>query len=115
MLNNVIIIGRLVQTPEIIETETGLKRTVIVVAVPRSYKNPDGKYEADFIRCILWNQTAEHACEYCLKGDAVGIIGKIQVRRYKENDTTRYITEVIAEKITFLSSFTHYKEVMETN
>ena len=36
-------------------TENNKKRTYITVAVPRSYKNIDGNYETDVIRCILWN------------------------------------------------------------
>jgi single-stranded DNA-binding protein len=33
-----------------------------------------------------------------------GIRGRLQVRNYEENNETKYITEVVAEKVTFLSS-----------
>lgn len=33
-----------------------------------------------------------------------GIRGRLQVRSYDENNETKYITEVVAEKVTFLSS-----------
>ena len=61
MLNNVIIVGRLTKDPEVLETENNLKRTTIIVAVPRSYKNSEGKYDTDFVRCTLWNMVAEHS------------------------------------------------------
>jgi len=44
MINNVILIGRLVRTPELRETENKNKVTNITVAVPRSNKNPNGEY-----------------------------------------------------------------------
>lgn len=53
MLNQVVIVGRLTSDPEINEVENGRKVTYITVAVPRTYKNVDGNYETDFIRCTL--------------------------------------------------------------
>ena len=86
MLNQIVIAGRLVADPEITETENNKKRTYITVAVPRSYKNMDGTYETDFIRCVLWNVIAENTCEYCKKGDIVGVKGRIQSRTVERND-----------------------------
>lgn len=103
MLNNVVLVGRLTKDPEIIVTENGSKRSFIVVAVPRSFKNQDGKYDSDFIKCVLWNIIAEHTCEYCKKGDIVGIKGRIQTNTYLKEDTMVYDSEVVAERITFLS------------
>ena len=34
----------------------------------------------------------------------IGIRGKIQVRNYEEDGETKYITEVIVEKVSLLSS-----------
>lgn len=103
MLNNVIIVGRLTKDPTVIETENGSKRSFIVVAVPRTFKNSDGIYETDFIKCTLWNVIAEHTCEYCKKGDIVGVKGRIQTSSYERDGEIKYSTEVIAERITFLS------------
>ncbi len=103
MLNNVVIVGRLTKNPEVLKTEKGSKRTFIVVAVPRSFKNSEGKYDTDFIKCILWNMVAEHTCEYCKKGDIVGIKGRIQTSTYEKDNEIKYDTEIIAERITFLS------------
>ena len=64
MLNQVILVGRLVRNPELQITETGRKRSFITLAVPRGYKNPDGEYETDFLDCTLWTGIAENASEY---------------------------------------------------
>lgn len=103
MLNNVVLVGRLTRDPQVVTTENGNKRSFIILAVPRSFKNADGKYDSDFIKCILWNIVAEHTCEYCKKGDIVGIKGRIQTNTYEKEGITKYDSEVIVERITFLS------------
>ena len=104
MLNQIVIAGRLVSDPEIVVTENNNKRTYITVAVPRSYKNVEGTYDTDFIRCTLWNGIAETTCEYCKKGDIVGVKGRIQTSNYEKDGEKVYTTDIIAEKVSFLSS-----------
>ena len=105
MLNQIVIAGRLVADPEITVTENNKKRTIITVAVPRSFKNMEGTYDTDFIKCVLWNVIAENTCEYCKKGDIVGVKGRLQTSSYEDKDgVKKYTSDVIAEKVTFLSS-----------
>ena len=112
MLNQVVIAVRLTSDPVVEETENGKKVSSITVAVPRSYKNVDGTYDTDFIRCTLWGGIAENTCEYCKKGDIVGVKGRIQTSSYETEDgDKKYAMEVVAEKISFLSS----KKVGEEN
>ena len=96
MLNQTVLVGRLVSDPEINETEDNRKVTTITLAVKRSYKNINGEYDTDFIPCILWNGIAENTTNYCRKGDLVGIKGRLQSRDNK--------IELVAEKVTFLSN-----------
>ena len=112
MLNHVVVAGRLTSDPVVEETENGKKVSSITVAVPRSYKNVDGTYDTDFIRCTLWGGIAENTCEYCKKGDIVGVKGRIKTSSYETEDgNKKYAMEVVAEKISFLSS----KKVGEEN
>lgn len=105
MLNQVVLVGRLTSNLELKETEKGIQVANITLAVQRSFKNEDGEYETDFIDCVLWNSIAENTAQYCRCGDLVGIKGRIQTGSYEAQDgTRRYSTEVIAERITFLSS-----------
>ena len=65
---------------------------------------------------IMWflfkGGIAEHTCEYCKKGDIVGVKGRIQTSSYETEDgNKKYAMEVVAEKISFLSS----KKVGEEN
>lgn len=105
MLNQTVLVGRLTSDPEVREIEGGKKVTNITLAVPRSYKNMNGEYDTDFIPCVLWSGVAENAAEYCHKGDLIGIRGRIQSRKIElDEEKKREITEVIAEKLTFLSN-----------
>lgn len=105
MLNQLVVIGRLVRDPELRTTDNGKNVTNITLAVPRSYKNINGEYETDFIDCVLWSGVAESTSEYCKKGDLVGVKGRVQTRKYEtEDEKTRLVTEVVAEKVTFLSN-----------
>lgn len=96
MLNQIVLVGRLVSNPQINETENGKKVCNITLAVPRSFKNIDGEYETDFIPIVLFGNISDSACEYCKKGDLIGVKGRIQTREDK--------IELIAEKVTFLST-----------
>lgn len=100
MLNQIVLVGRLVQDPETKELENRIKTSYITLAVKRSYKNVNGEYEIDLIPVKLYKGIAENTVEYCKIGDIVGIRGRVQSR--KEEDKS--IIEVIAEKVTFLSS-----------
>lgn len=105
MLNQIVIVGRLTRDPELRSTEGGKKVTNITLAIPRSYKNSEGVYETDFVDCVLWTGIAENTTEYCKKGDILGVKGRVQTRTYENAEKEkRYVTEVVAEKVTFLSS-----------
>ena len=97
MLNQVVIIGRLVEKPIVEENENGRKLSEITLAVPRSFKNADGIYETDFIKCILWSCIAENTAEYCDKGDLISVKGRLECLGGSE-------LQLIAEKVTFLTN-----------
>lgn len=99
MLNQVIIVGRLVKEVELKKLESGKNVANVTLAVPRSWKNEEGMYDTDFIECVLFDNIAGNTSEYCHKGDIIGVKGRIQC-----NDETEHRNEIIAEKVTFLSS-----------
>ena len=105
MLNQVVLVGRLTRDCTVNKSEKGNKISTISLAIPRSFKNSEGTYDTDFVDCVLFDLIAENTSEYCKKGDIVGIKGRIQTSNYQdEKGNTVYTTDVIAEKVTFLSS-----------
>lgn len=110
MLNHVILVGRLVRTPELQLTDSGKKRSLITLAVSRAYKNQNGEYESDFVDCVLWTGIAENTSEYCKSGDLIGIKGRLQTWLLENDDGSKYKKmEVVAEKVTFLSASKNFK------
>ena len=103
MLNQVVLIGRLANDIKL-EEENNKNVARITLALPRSFKNAEGEYETDFIEIIIWDQIADKTTEYCKKGDILGIKGRLQ-NKIEENDLgeRKYKTEVIAEKVTYLT------------
>lgn len=105
MLNQIVLVGRLTKDPELKVTEHGTKMSTITLAVPRNYKNAEGEYDTDFLDCTLWTGVAENTSEYCKSGDMVGIKGRVQTRLIEREDGTKTKkTEIVAEKVTFLST-----------
>ena len=112
MLNQIILVGRLVKTPELFLTESGKKISIVTLAVGRSFKNQNGEYDTDFLDCTLWTGIAENTAEYCKTGDVIGIRGRLQSKIVEKDDGTKYKKmEIIAEKVTFLSSVKPGKDI----
>ena len=107
MYNSVNLIGRLTTEPELTTLENGKQVLAINLAVQRDYKNSDGIYEADFIRCVLWDGIANHTAEYCHKGDLIAVRGQIRTSSYlNAQEEKKYTTEILVDKVRFLATKT---------
>ena len=103
-MNRTFLVGRITADPELRTTPNGIATTRITVAVNRM-PNANGERVADFINVVVWRRQAENVAKYCTKGSLVGVEGRLQSRSYDAQDgTRRYVTEVIADNITFLGS-----------
>lgn len=111
MLNQIVLVGRLTRNITVNESDSGIKVATIPLAIPRSFKNSDGTYDTDFVDCVAFDQIANNTSEYCEKGDIVGVKGRIQTRIVDKEGQKENVMEIIAEKVTFLSS--HTKEEKE--
>lgn len=104
-MNKVILIGNLASDPESRTTSSGVATCTFRLAVQRRFANASGVREADFLPIVCWRQTAELCSKYLLKGRKVAVEGSIQTRSYDAQDgTKRYVTEIIADSVEFLSS-----------
>lgn len=111
MNNSVTLIGRIVKDIELKKTANGNDVCYATLAIPRNYKNSEGVYETDFITCTIYKPIASSVSQYCKKGDLIGIRGMIQSRIYEKDGQKIYKTEIIAEKVTFLSQSTKKEEI----
>lgn len=105
MLNKVVLIGRLTRDPETRVLTSGSSVSTFTLAVDRTFKSRDGERGTDFIPIVAWGKTAELCDKYLSKGRQTAVAGRIQTRSYDANDgSKRYVTEVVAEEVTFLGS-----------
>ena len=104
MLNQIILVGRLTKNIVVNKSDNGVKVATLSLAIPRSFKNSEGLYDTDFIDCVMFDNIAKNTAEYCNKGDIVGVKGRIQSRVIESDDKKEYLMDIVAEKVTFLSS-----------
>ena len=100
-MNKVILMGRLTRNPELKTTPNGVSVCSFTLAVNRRFKNANGDYDADFINCIAWRQTAEFISKNFVKGRMIAIVGSLQTRNYEKDGQKHFITEVSAEEVAF--------------
>ncbi len=104
-MNKVVLVGRLTRDPEVRTMPSGNAVASFTLAINRNFKNKDGNIDADFINVSVFGRQAENVGKYITKGSLLGCEGRIQTRSYDAQDgTKRYVTEVIADNVEFMSS-----------
>ena len=102
-MNKVILIGRLTKDPELRFTPSGTAVSTITLAIDRRITSKEQEKSTDFIQVIIWGKQAEATANYITKGCKLGVCGRIQTRSYVDKDNNRrYITEVVAEEVSFI-------------
>ena len=105
MLNNAVIMGRLVADPELRTTGSGISVSSFTVAVDRRFNRQGEDRQADFIDIIAWRQTAEFVCKYFRKGSMIAVQGYIQTRTYEDKTgAKRKAVEIVADNVSFCGS-----------
>lgn len=98
-MQSFIFTGNLTKDVELKQTPNGKEVCTLSVAVNRPHSE-----ETDFFNVEVWGKQAENCNKFLKKGSKVGIIGYIKIRAYDGNDgVKRYVTEVVAEQVEFLS------------
>lgn len=104
-MNKVVIIGRLTADPELRQTQSGISSCRFTVAVNRKFKNEQtGEYEADFLSCVAWRQTAEFVSRYFSKGKMIALEGSLRTSTYQDknhSDVKHYATDIYVENVEF--------------
>ena len=101
-MNKIILTGRLIKNIELKYTKNSKEYARFTLAVQREVKNQLGEYETDFINCIAYGATAKLLSEYTMKGDKIGIEGRLQVSTYEKDGNKIYSSDVVLEKLEFL-------------
>lgn len=103
-MNQVNLLGRLTADPELRQTQSGIASCRFTIAVNRKFKNDNGEYDADFITCVAWRQTAEFVSRYFSKGSMIAVSGSLRTGKYQDknhSDVTHYTTDVYVDNVEF--------------
>jgi single-strand DNA-binding protein len=104
-VNKAILVGNLGKDPELSYTQSGTARCRFSLATSESYSNNAGERQerTEWHNIVVWGKLAETVSKFMQKGRQVYIEGRIQNRSYDDKEgNKRYISEVNANKITFL-------------
>ncbi len=105
-LNRVILIGRLTKDPELRYTPSGTGVANFSIANNRSYAvSGEKKEQVSYFDCIAWSKLGEIITEYCKKGQKIAVEGRLQQRRWDDQEgNKRSKIEMVVENFQFLSS-----------
>lgn len=87
MYNHLVIMGRLVQTPEVRYTGNDKKVANFAVAVERKYPSRNRNVrDVDFFQCSAWNKVADVLEKYFQKGDMILVAGSLHNNKFTGRD-----------------------------
>jgi len=105
-VNKVILVGNLGSDPESKSTQSGSTVTNITIATSESWTKDGNKEEkTEWHRVVFFNKLADIAAQYLKKGSKVYVEGKLQTRKWQDNNgNDRYTTEIVAREMQMLDS-----------
>ena len=107
-VNKVLIIGNLGSDPEIKYTKAGDPFANLSIATSESWKDKnsgDLQEKVEWHRVVMFSRLAEIAEQYLKKGSKVFVEGKLQTRKWQDQEgKDRYTTDVVAKEMTMLDS-----------
>ena len=99
-VNKVIILGRLGQDPEVRYMPNGNPVANLSVATSESWKDDQGQKQerTEWHRVVIFGKPADIAGQYLQKGSQVYIEGKLQTRKWQDQQgQDRYATEIVVQ------------------
>ena len=104
MINQVVLVGRVVKELDLKYTQSGKAVARFNLAVNRDFKDANGDSQADFPSCQVWGKTAEVMADNLRKGSLIDVTGRIQTGSYEKDGQRIYTTDVVVEKFHFLEA-----------
>jgi single-strand DNA-binding protein len=111
-MNRAFLVGNLTKDPEFRKTENDVSVCTFTIACNRRPK-PNGEREADFLNIVVWRGQADNCYRYLKKGRRVAVSGSIRTRSYDKNGERRYVTEIEADEVEFLSTKNEREDMTE--
>jgi len=100
------LIGNLGADPEVRFTSNGTTVAIFRVATTEKWtsKSGEAQQQTEWHNIVAWRRLAEICGEYLTKGSRVYIEGKLQTRKWQDqNGNNRYTTEIVVKEMKMLS------------
>ncbi|MBQ8067081.1 MAG: single-stranded DNA-binding protein [Solobacterium sp.] len=101
-MNECVVVGRVMEVPEIRKTAKGNVVASMLVESDRNFRDEDGTIGTDVFNITLWRGEAEQARSILKPGSMVAVRGRLSGRMVQKEDRTYYFCEVIAEHVDYL-------------
>ncbi|MGY0576558.1 MAG: single-stranded DNA-binding protein [Paraglaciecola chathamensis] len=104
-VNKVILVGNLGQDPEVRYMPNGNAVANLSIATSESWKDQQGQMQerTEWHRLTMYRRLAEVAGEYLRKGSQIYVEGKLQTRKWQDQQgQDKYTTEVIVDQMQML-------------
>ena len=102
-VNKAILLGNLGRDPETRYTASGDPVTNFSIATTERYKKDGQQQEkTEWHNCVAFKKAAEIIGEHAKKGSMVYVEGKIQTQSYEKDGVTKYSTQIIVDKFSFV-------------
>lgn len=99
MLNQFVLVGKF---KKVCVVENSLNAILFIdVERPTACKESDEEVEL-FSICIPWKDAVNYL-KNCTEQQVIGLRGRIQIKKVEVQQASLFVTELIAEKISFLS------------
>lgn len=104
-VNKVILVGNIGQDPEVRYMPNGNAVANLSLATSESWKDQQGQMQerTEWHRLTMYRRLAEIAGEYLRKGSQIYVEGKLQTRKWQDQQgQDRYTTEIIVDQMQML-------------
>ena len=103
-MNQFILVGKLLEKPNLSQSNSGNTYADFLLEVPKPYSDANGKVENEIYKITAWKNYAEDLTGLD-KGEVLAVKGRLQARKYTKDDNTFYYYDMIADKISTLTSY----------
>lgn len=102
MINNCVLMGRLVADPARRLSPTGIPVSTFTIACQRDFADKSKEKAVDFIDVVAWRHTADFVSKYMTKGRMAVVSGRLQLNDWTDRDgNKRRSAEIVANSVHF--------------
>lgn len=109
-VNKVTLLGNVGKDPEIRTSQSGMQVATFSLATQRKVKE---NITTQWHNCVAFGKLAEIVQKYVVKGSKLYAEGTIDYSQYESDGVTKYVTKIIVNELSLLSSKSDSQETYQ--